>query len=100
MCAESESLRVYSADCPPLILNSKLETAYYKKWTCEFYVAILAEKDVLLRQTSSILSQSQNRYCRFGYRKHKAAAVDKELKDSRPAINDFDCGVFFFLEAF
>jgi hypothetical protein len=26
--------------------------------------------------------------------------VDKELKDSRPAINDFDCGVFLFLEAF
>jgi hypothetical protein len=22
------------------------------------------------------------------------------LKDSRPAINDFDCSVFFFLEAF
>ena len=27
-------------------------------------------------------------------------AVDEELKDSRPAINDFDGGVFFFLEAF
>jgi len=27
-------------------------------------------------------------------------AVDEELKDSRPAINDFDCGVFVFLEAF
>src|SRR5258708_5324500 len=26
--------------------------------------------------------------------------VDEELKDSRPAINDFDCGVFLFLEAF
>jgi hypothetical protein len=26
--------------------------------------------------------------------------VDEELKDSRPAINDFDCSVFFFLEAF
>jgi hypothetical protein len=27
-------------------------------------------------------------------------SVDEELKDSRPAINDFDCGVFLFLEAF
>jgi len=27
-------------------------------------------------------------------------AVNEELKDSRPAINDFDCGVFLFLEAF
>jgi hypothetical protein len=27
-------------------------------------------------------------------------AVDEELKDSRPDINDFDCGVFLFLEAF
>jgi hypothetical protein len=27
-------------------------------------------------------------------------AVDEELKDSRPAINAFDYGVFFFLEAF
>jgi hypothetical protein len=26
--------------------------------------------------------------------------VDKELKDSRPAINAFDYGVFLFLEAF
>jgi hypothetical protein len=26
-------------------------------------------------------------------------AVDEELKDSRSAINDFDCGVFLFLEA-
>jgi hypothetical protein len=26
--------------------------------------------------------------------------VDEKLKDSRPAINDFDCGVFLFLDAF
>jgi len=26
--------------------------------------------------------------------------VDEQLKDSWPAINDFDCGVFLFLEAF
>ena len=26
--------------------------------------------------------------------------VDEELKDSRPVINDFDCGVFLFLDAF
>jgi hypothetical protein len=38
-------------------------TLNYEEPTRESYIAILAEKDVLLRRTSSILFQSQNRYC-------------------------------------
>ena len=41
----------------------RLPTLNYEESTCESYITMLAEKDVLLRHLSSILSQSRNRYC-------------------------------------
>jgi hypothetical protein len=78
----------------------RLPTLNYEESTRESYIAILAEKETYF--SGRLLQFFLNLRIDIADSDTESVKlpVDEELKDSRPAINDFDCGVFLFLEAF
>jgi hypothetical protein len=87
--AESHSGYAGSCDCPLLITWNRPASL-----TSQFLLRKMYFSGILLQFFLNLgidIADSDTKGVKL--------PVDEELKDSRPAINDFDCGVFLFLEA-